>query len=81
MGGGRPNRKSHAMTSAEIFENRDFLWDKEGKIRSLGSDLAHNQNFAKGEGLKLQVKNFYKYIKRGDTVSKLLQLKCITDMA
>ena len=24
-----PNRKSHAMTSSQIFEKRDFLWDKE----------------------------------------------------
>ena len=23
------NRKSHAMTSSEIFKKRDFLWDKE----------------------------------------------------
>ena len=22
------NRKSHAITSSEIFEKRDFLWDK-----------------------------------------------------
>ena len=27
--GGGLNRKSHAMTSLEIFEKRDFLWDKE----------------------------------------------------
>ena len=28
LGGGQ-NRKSHAMTSSEIFEKRYFLWDKE----------------------------------------------------
>ena len=27
--GGGLNRKSHAMTSSEIFEKSDFLWDKE----------------------------------------------------
>ena len=27
--GGGLNRKSHAMTSSEFFEKRDFLWDKE----------------------------------------------------
>ena len=26
--GGGLNRKSHAMTSLEIFNKRDFLWDK-----------------------------------------------------
>ena len=27
--GGGPNRKSHAMTSSEIFKKRNFLRDKE----------------------------------------------------
>ena len=27
--GGGLNRKSHAMTSSEVFEKWDFLWDKE----------------------------------------------------
>ena len=34
--GGGLNRKSHAMTSSEVFEERDFLWDKEW------SDFARN---------------------------------------
>ena len=29
FGLGRPNRKSHVMTSSEIFENRELLWDEE----------------------------------------------------
>ena len=33
--GGGLNRKSHAMTSSEIFEKRDFLWDKECKLKSI----------------------------------------------
>ena len=52
------NRKSHLMTSSEIFEKRDVLWDKEWKIRSSGSDLARNQNFAKREGAESLVKKF-----------------------
>ena len=38
--GGGPNRKSHAMTSSEIFKMRDFLQVKERKIRGWGSGLA-----------------------------------------
>ena len=41
-------------------------------IKSWGSGLAHNQDFAKGEGLESQVKKFYKYIKigkRGEQIS------------
>ena len=66
------NLKSHAMTSSKIFEKRDFLGDKESKIRSRESGLAPNQNFAKGEGLEPQVKKFYKYIeteKGGEQIS------------
>ena len=51
-------RKSHAITLSEIFKERDFLWDKERKIRSWWSGLARNQDFAKGEGLEPQVKSF-----------------------
>ena len=64
--------KSFAIKSSEIFEKRDFLWDKECKIRSWESGLARNQDFAKGEGLEPQVKKFYKYIKigrRGEQIS------------
>ena len=32
--GGGLNRKSHALTSSEIFEKRDFSWDKKWKIKS-----------------------------------------------
>ena len=48
LGWGKLNRKSHAMTSSEFFENRDFLWVKEWKIKSWGSDLAHNHDLLKG---------------------------------
>ena len=45
--GGGLNRKSHVMMSSKIFEKRDFLWDKEWKIKRWGSDLAHNQDLLK----------------------------------
>ena len=43
------NCKSHAMTSSEIFEKSDLLWDKEWKIKSCGCDLARNQGLLKGK--------------------------------
>ena len=67
------------MTSSKIFEKRDFLGDKERKIRSWGSGLAQNQDFAKGEGPKPQVKSFTNLSKLEEVVSKLVQLECITD--
>ena len=45
--GGGLNCKSHAMMSSEIFEKRDFLLDKEWKIKSWGFDLARNQDLLK----------------------------------
>ena len=39
MGGERPNRKSHAMTSSKFFKKREFLWEKdtvEWRIKNRG---------------------------------------------
>ena len=47
--GGGLNRKSHGMMSSEVFEKREFLWDKELKIKSLESDLARNQDLLPGK--------------------------------
>ena len=65
FGLGSQTGKSHAMMSSEIFEKREFLWDKKWKIRSWESGLARYQDFVKGEGLELQVIKFYKYVKIG----------------
>ena len=36
FGFGGPNRKSHAMTSLEIFEKREFLWAKNERSEAGG---------------------------------------------
>ena len=46
--GGGLNRKSHALTSSEIFEKRDFMGQKM-KDQKLESDLARNQDLLKGK--------------------------------
>ena len=73
------NRKSHAITSSEIFEKRDFLWDKEWKIKSWRSDLARNQDLLKGKDQNCKLKSFTYISKLGDVVSKLVQFKRVTD--
>ena len=42
--GGELNRKSHAMTSSEVFESGTFYGTKNerSKAKSLGSDLVRN---------------------------------------
>ena len=40
------------MTSSEVVEKRDILWDKEWKIKSWASDLTRNLDFAIEEGTR-----------------------------
>ena len=50
-----PNRKSHAMTSSEIFKKRYLDLNKdavEWKTKSPGLALARNKDFAKRGGLE-----------------------------
>ena len=66
--GGRPNRKSHVMTSSKFFEKRDFLRDKD----TLGPGLACNLGFAKKKDLNQKLRRFSKLSKLGHVVSKLV---------
>ena len=71
--GGRPNRKSHAMTTSNFFEKKDFLWDKdiiEWRIRSWGLGWYGTWSLLKDEALNQKLKRFSKLSKLGDVVSK-----------
>ena len=64
-----PNRKPHAMTSSEIFEKRDFLWDKDtAKWRIRSRDLVWHVTriLLKGEDLnqtlKISVTQMYQIV-------------------
>ena len=59
-GGGRPNHKSHAKTSSEIFKKRIFWGTKMSyrmKDQKPWPGLTLNQDFAKEKELKPKVKN------------------------
>ena len=51
--GGGPNRKSHAMTSSQFFEEELFMGQRYRRMEGekLGTGLASNLGFASGKGL------------------------------
>ena len=80
--GGRPNCKSHAMTSTQFLEKRNFLWDKntaEWRIRNRGLGWHATWILLKTNDLNQKLKRFSQLFKLGDDVKKLVQPKLITN--
>ena len=72
-GEGRPNHKSHFMTSSKFFEKRNFLRHKdivEWRIKS--RNLGWHLGFAKEKDLNLKFKRFTKLSELEDMMSKLV---------
>ena len=71
------SHKSHAITSSEIFEKELFTGPRYCKIEDQKPwpGFSRNQDFAEGRGLRPKVK----MSASGEALSKLVQLKRITD--
>ena len=55
------NRKSHAMTSSEVFEKGTFYGTKNERSKAGGYDLARNQDLLKGKDSNGKLRTFLSY--------------------
>ena len=79
--GGGPNRKSHAMTSSNIFKKRAFYETKNERSEVKGLVWSATRILLQGKDWNRKLKSFTNISKLEDVVSKLELLKRITDGA